>query len=147
MRCTAPGEQKQDVSDILDVWGSSKEMKTIALEGAEYRFKEWNELSFSEFKRVLDLLWQISTAESDEDFGEPVGAFLNLMAPDITDLDKRTLAALFLTISGHFIQTSAKGLRGLGHQLSTISSRLQRQGLNERLTKWGKESSTERLSA
>ena len=73
-------------------------MKTIALEGAEYRFKEWNELSFSEFKRVLDLLWQISTAESDEDFGEPVGAFLNVMAPEITDLDKRTLAALFLNL-------------------------------------------------
>jgi hypothetical protein len=45
--------------------------------GHGYRFKECNELSFSEFKRVLDLLWQISTAGSDEDFGEPVGAFLN----------------------------------------------------------------------
>jgi hypothetical protein len=118
-------------------------MKAIRLEEIEYRFKEWNELRFAELQSVLDLLWQISTAESEEDLGEPVGAFLNIVAPDVTDLDKPTLAALFLTVSGHFIPTLAKGLRGLGHQVNTITSRMQRQGVNERLTKWGRNSSKE----
>src|SRR5262245_14984895 len=111
-------------------------MKTIRLEETEYRFKEWNELSFPELKRVLDLLWQISNTESDKDFGDPVGAFLNVVAPDVTDLDKPTLAALFIAISDHFAQRLAKDLRGLGHQVSTIVNRMQRQQLNERLTKW-----------
>jgi hypothetical protein len=112
-------------------------MKTVRFEETEYRFKEWNELSFPELKCVLDLLWQISNLESDKDFGEPVGAFLNVVAPDVTDLDKPTLAALFITISDQFAQTLAKGLRGMGNEVTTIVNRMQRQLLNERLTKWG----------
>jgi|SRR5213594_936645 len=84
-------------------------MKTVTVDDAAYRVREWHELSRSELNQLADLLEKILTAEARPLEGL-VTAFMKILLPDLTEAelssDKKTCELLFRKTYQEFLGAS-----------------------------------------